>query len=488
LNERSRGLVVRGVVAVLTLLAAAKLGDEMARLVWRSGPTAAIDLTLRYAEVHAWFDRVPVYRTMPVPTYPPASYALLWPFVGWLSLEAARWFWAATTIVALAALTWLVVRESGATGAWQRALAALLLLAMNETGVVVGNGQLTLHVLAPLVAALLLIHRGSGTWAEDLAASVGVIFGMVKVTLAAPFLWLVLFAPRAGPARRIWPWRVRPALLVAAGYVAVTMVAAWFQDAGLPTQLREWLAVTGTVSAQGGDYANLGAWLAAAGLGRLTPAISVVVFVVVGVWAYRHRHVDLWVRIGVIALVTRFWAYHRLYDDVLVVLAFVALCRIATPAAVALVATSMTFMLVPARVGTAPTPWHQLFEVTHTVSWLGMLAFLGWCARNAKDNLEVSGQGIGNRPADSAKDIRPDARGPSTPGSTNHEMGTARMGRDPKTSVLNGWNQAWDVPNVFVTDGACMASSGNQNPSLTYMALTARASHYAVDAMKRGDL
>jgi choline dehydrogenase-like flavoprotein len=87
-----------------------------------------------------------------------------------------------------------------------------------------------------------------------------------------------------------------------------------------------------------------------------------------------------------------------------------------------------------------------------------------------------------------AKDVRPDARGPSTPGNTNHEMGTARMGRDPKTSVLNGWNQTWDVPNVFVTDGACMASSGNQNPSLTYMALTARACHYAVDAMKRGDL
>jgi len=87
-----------------------------------------------------------------------------------------------------------------------------------------------------------------------------------------------------------------------------------------------------------------------------------------------------------------------------------------------------------------------------------------------------------------AKDIRPDGRGPSTPGNTNHEMGTARMGRDPRDSVLNGWNQAWDVPNVFVTDGACMASSGNQNPSLTYMALTARACHYAVDAMKRGDL
>ena len=74
------------------------------------------------------------------------------------------------------------------------------------------------------------------------------------------------------------------------------------------------------------------------------------------------------------------------------------------------------------------------------------------------------------------------------PGLCIHEMGTARMGRDPKTSVLNAWNQAHDVPNLFVTDGACMASSGNQNPSLTYMALTARACNYAVEQLKRGEL
>jgi choline dehydrogenase-like flavoprotein len=87
-----------------------------------------------------------------------------------------------------------------------------------------------------------------------------------------------------------------------------------------------------------------------------------------------------------------------------------------------------------------------------------------------------------------ARNIQPSTSGPSTPGGTNHEMGTARRGRDPKTSVLNGWNQAWDVPNLFVTDGAAMTSSGCQNPSLTYMALTARACHYAVEKMKRGDL
>lgn len=73
-------------------------------------------------------------------------------------------------------------------------------------------------------------------------------------------------------------------------------------------------------------------------------------------------------------------------------------------------------------------------------------------------------------------------------GDAIHEMGTARMGRDPATSVLNSWNQAHDVPNLFVTDGACMTSSSCVNPSLTYMALTARAADYAVQQLRAGKL
>jgi len=71
------------------------------------------------------------------------------------------------------------------------------------------------------------------------------------------------------------------------------------------------------------------------------------------------------------------------------------------------------------------------------------------------------------------------------PGMGIHEMGTARMGRDPKTSVLNEWNQVWDAKNVFVTDGACMTSAACVNPSLSYMALTARACDYAVKELKK---
>jgi choline dehydrogenase-like flavoprotein len=74
------------------------------------------------------------------------------------------------------------------------------------------------------------------------------------------------------------------------------------------------------------------------------------------------------------------------------------------------------------------------------------------------------------------------------PGHCIHEMGGARMSRTAKDGVLNRWNQAWDVKNLFITDGACMASSACQNPSITYMALTARATANAVSMMKRREL
>lgn len=86
-----------------------------------------------------------------------------------------------------------------------------------------------------------------------------------------------------------------------------------------------------------------------------------------------------------------------------------------------------------------------------------------------------------------ATDIKP-FKDNNPPGLVIHETGTARMGRDPKTSVLNAHNQMWDVPNVFVTDGACMPSTANQNPSITYMALTARAVDYAHQLLNKREL
>jgi len=99
--------------------------------------------------------------------------------------------------------------------------------------------------------------------------------------------------------------------------------------------------------------------------------------------------------------------------------------------------------------------------------------------QSAHDMLEAAG----------LKDINTfDTVEKSAPGNCIHEMGTARMGKDPKTSVLNKWNQVHGASNVFVTDGACMTSSSCVNPSLTYMALTARACDHAVNELKKGNI
>jgi choline dehydrogenase-like flavoprotein len=96
---------------------------------------------------------------------------------------------------------------------------------------------------------------------------------------------------------------------------------------------------------------------------------------------------------------------------------------------------------------------------------------------DAKEMLEAAG----------VKNVKGNDSG-CEPGWGIHEMGTARMGKDPKTSVLNGNNQVWDCKNVFVTDGACMTSAACVNPSLSYMALTARAADFAVKELKKGNL
>jgi len=96
---------------------------------------------------------------------------------------------------------------------------------------------------------------------------------------------------------------------------------------------------------------------------------------------------------------------------------------------------------------------------------------------DAKEMLEAAG----------VKDVK-GFDGDGTMGRGIHEMGTARMGLDPKTSVLNKWNQVWDAPNVFVTDGSFMTSSNCVNPSLTYMAMTARAVDHAVGELKKGNI
>lgn len=110
-----------------------------------------------------------------------------------------------------------------------------------------------------------------------------------------------------------------------------------------------------------------------------------------------------------------------------------------------------------------------------------------WKTNEMNMRKDMKEQAVAMLEAAGFKEIKPYDSG-SNPGQGIHEMGTARMGRDPKTSVLNEWNQVHACKNVFVTDGACMTSAACQNPSLTYMALTARAANHAVEELKKQNL
>ncbi len=112
------------------------------------------------------------------------------------------------------------------------------------------------------------------------------------------------------------------------------------------------------------------------------------------------------------------------------------------------------------------------------------VALMKHATRDTKLMLEAAGMIVHH--TDNPDDIT--AENMSAPGRGIHEMGTARMGRDPKTSVLNQWNQSWDVENLFITDGSFMTSGGCQNPSITYMAFSARAADYAAKLMESGEL
>jgi choline dehydrogenase-like flavoprotein len=110
-----------------------------------------------------------------------------------------------------------------------------------------------------------------------------------------------------------------------------------------------------------------------------------------------------------------------------------------------------------------------------------------WKENERKMRIDMKNDAIEMLEAAGVKNVK-GHEGDGTIGRGIHEMGTARMGKDPKTSVLNKWNQVWDAPNVFVTDGSFMVSANCVNPSLTYMAMTARAADHAVSELKKRNI
>jgi len=246
--------VLRAAIVLMALLAAQRLAYEFWRLTCSAERTGAIDLRILHQFVHRWFAGEPFYATLKNATYPPASLVILWPSHGWLDVTAARWLWAVTVVPVLAWLVYLIVRESGAATRLERWFLALTVLSAYGGAVAIGNGQLILHVLPMLVAATLLLARARACWRNDLLVALMFLVALVKPSLSAPFFWLVLFVPG----------RLRPAMLIVAGYIGLTLLASAFQPAGLVQLIHGWLARSAENATRLG-YGNLHSWLGAVG-------------------------------------------------------------------------------------------------------------------------------------------------------------------------------------------------------------------------------
>jgi hypothetical protein len=251
---------------------------------------------------------------------------------------------------------------------------------MYPAGATIGNGQLIIHILPALLAGIFLLQQNNITWQRDVLASILFLASLAKPTISAPFFWLILMLPG----------RLRPALLIISGYAGLTFFAASFQEEGVLRLVEKWLALGSKLANKGVGYGNVHGGLAALGLASLVVAVTLLLILLAGLWIARHRHVDLWVLLGVTAIVTRLCAYHRWYDDLLILLPMIALFRLTKRAelftgsavlAGALLGINLLTMLAPGGKYLFPPPWSRMYTAIQLLVWMMTLLFLLICAQ-----------------------------------------------------------------------------------------------------------
>ncbi len=358
--------------AILALAVAAPiwLGYQLWRLLFQTGFWGAVDLSTYHRLVGDWFAGRPVYADRTA-IHPPATYLFLWPFVGWLPFEAARWLWAIVQTASMILAIRAGLRWSGATSRREQLLVALLFLGTYPAGANVGNGQIGIPLLAALLALALRLEARHGR-RDDLAVALLLCVTLVKPTISAPIFLLVLLRP-AG---------FLPAVLAAAGYLAATLAAIAFRAESAVALFRAWLGGAGFNQL---GTANLHAALTRAGLGAAAPWASLAVLALLGLWLARHRRSPVDVSFAIAAIVARLFTYHRWYDDVLLLLPLLVLFRLASrdPAsdrrlhAGVLFGSGLVLLLAPGGLYLLPAPWNGDFVTLQVIQWLAMLVYLG---------------------------------------------------------------------------------------------------------------
>jgi hypothetical protein len=361
-------------VLYLALSAASRVSYALPRLLRDIEEWSALDLKYRVNEVHTWFSGSPVYGVVDGAVYPPASHAILWPFMGWLNLEGARYVWAIPTIAAATAIAWVMYRAASAASARDRLLVAGLALATYSLQICLFVGQMGMHVVAFAVLGAALLVAPNPRRGKDLLAATLLAGALVKPTLSLPLVVVALIA--AG--------RLRPVLLLGGVYALLTAIATLAQPADIITLIRDWLAIASTRVPFEDGVPNIHFLLYRAGLPSLMTTASMVVLAALAAWTWTRRQADPWILLGVAGIVARLWAHSTLYDDAILLLPALALFRIAftdpaprTAAAAAFFAAAWATLLTPTWMYYGmDASVVRLIHAGQTALWVAVLVFL----------------------------------------------------------------------------------------------------------------
>ena len=334
------------IIAFMAALATAWLGYEFWRLLWQPiAANGAVDLLYRYDETTGFVAGVPVYWEMSDAVYPPASYLMMWPLIGWLPMQAVRPVWALTTLACLGVLIVQILYIVQPKSLAYKVFLSLLPLCMYATGATIGNGQIVIHLLPCLLGSLILLRRvllehWEKNWLSNGFIAFLMLLALVKPNVAAPFFWILVFkAPLT-------------AGLTATGYGLLTVLSASFQpEFDGPVHLfKAWLnmgmagvyyGATPYVEYEGGgsisssvtahsvvgflnferlDFLEFSGW---------NQTVSLGVLIVLGIWTYFNRTRDIWILASVAAIASKYWTYHGWYDDLILLIPMLVLFKLA---------------------------------------------------------------------------------------------------------------------------------------------------------------
>lgn len=409
-------------IVVFTLAILSGFPYEFYRLLASSDELAAIDLIQRYEEVQTWFSGAYVYELLDSAVYPPASYLMMWPFMGFTSWELTRWIWALTSIFLTAFLTKELLKSHSVHKFSERIFWGLFICAHYSTGITIGNGQLTNHIMAALAAALIFLKREETSWKQSLFVGFFAALSLIKPTVSVPFMWMILFVSK----------NIYPALFTGLIYTLSALFSSLFQQGGLFQLHLDWLSLgvsgaawSSTASSSEGaldtltqfsnaivdsqsnprdfllgdiGYGDIHSILGAFDGSHWALPSSLILLFVLGLWIYLHRNCSVWTLMGTAAIFSRIWTYHRVYDDMLIIFAIFAIVSILqqrTYPNLFKVGKRLLFVLViaslvPSSLRLLPFPLDLIFKLGQLSLWMLTLLYLLYSAHIEKRLLQAN--------------------------------------------------------------------------------------------------